>query len=68
MNLQISNTVEALVSDHLGNLKKWSPTRMSSHKQLHGKTVEGGRLFEKIKKVMFSSVFISDKATAKLYI
>ena len=35
------------------NLKKWSPTRMSSHKQLHGKTVEGGRLFEKIKKLMF---------------
>ena len=53
MNLQISNTVEALVSDYLGNLKKWSPIRMSSHKQLHGKTVEGGRLFEKIKKVMF---------------
>ena len=36
-----------------GNLKKWSLTRMSSHKQLHGKTVEGGHLFKKIKKLMF---------------
>ena len=45
-------TVEALVSDHLGNSKKcgrnksWSLTRMSSRKQPHGKTIEGGRLRE----------------------
>ena len=47
------NKVEALISDHLGNLKKWSQIglgwlliRMSSRKQLHGKKIEGSRLRE----------------------
>ena len=35
-------------------LKKWSLARMSSGKRLHGKTKEGGRLFEEIKKLMFN--------------
>ena len=45
-------TVEALVSDYFGNSKKcgrnksWLLTRMSSRKQPHGKTMEGGRLLE----------------------
>ena len=40
--------VRALISDHLRNRKsgcnlRWLLTRMSSCKQLHGKTIEGGR-------------------------
>ena len=33
------NTIEALVSDHLGNSEKWSEL-----KRPRGKTIEGGRL------------------------
>ena len=39
-------TVEALVSDQLGNSKKRSHTGMRSRKRLHDKTIEGGRLKE----------------------
>ena len=44
-------TVEALVSDHLGNWKKWSQLELvayakNSHKGPHGKTLEGDCLGE----------------------
>ena len=39
-------TVEALVSDQLGNSKKRSHTGMRSRKRPHDKTIEGGRLRE----------------------
>jgi len=47
------DTVEALVSDHLGNSEKWSQlelvrslTRMCSRKRPHDETIESGRLQE----------------------
>ena len=44
----LENTVEALVSDHVGNSKKWSWSlaRMSFRKRPHGKTIEIGRVPE----------------------
>ena len=42
------DTVAALVSDHLGNSKKWSRSlmRMSSRKRPRPKTIEAGGLRE----------------------
>jgi len=46
---QAMNTVEALVSDYLGNSEKWSqlelsPTRMGSRNRPHDETIESDRL------------------------
>ena len=62
-------TVKTLVSNHLGNLKKWSQLELvayakNSHKGPHGKTLEGdclGELQKHIKNSLKKTIAVSVK-------